>query len=275
MTTTTPAAGAPVTETTRSADGTTIAFERSGTGPVLVVVDGALCHRAFGPARPVAEAFGHRFTVVAYDRRGRGGSGDGPGGPEREIEDLAAVIDAVGGEASVLAFSSGAGLAYRAAAAGLPIRRLIGYEAPWVGLRTNRDGTARDYIGELDALVAAGRRGAAVDYFMVKMVKGPAFLPLVFRLMRRVWKQLKAVAPTLPNDARAMGATFTVPADVLARIGVPTLVLVGGRSPAEMKSAQERIADAIPGAERDVIPGATHQVKPEALRDRAIAFLVG
>lgn len=271
MTTTAPST-TPATETTRSADGTPIAFERSGTGPVLVVVDGALCHRAFGPSRPVAKALGDRFTVVAYDRRGRGASGTGEGGPEREIEDLAAVIEAVGGDAAVLAFSSGAGLAYRAAATGVPMRRLIGYEAPWVGLRKNRDGTPRDYLGELDALVAAGRDGAAVDYFMVKMVKGPAFLPILFRLMRPVWKQLRAVAPTLPNDARAMGATFTVPTEVLARVDVPTLVLVGGRSPKEMKDAQQRVADAVPGAEHQVVPGQTHQVKPEALRDRVIAF---
>lgn len=271
MTTTTTAAP-PATETTASADGTTIAYERSGAGPVLLVVDGALCHRAFGPARPVAKEFGDRFTVVAYDRRGRGASGTGEGGPEREIEDLAAVIEAVGGDVTVLAFSSGAGLAYRAAAAGVPMRRLIGYEAPWVGLRKNRDGSARDYIGELDTLVAEGRNGAAVDYFMVKMVKGPAFLPVMFRIMRPIWKQLRAVAPTLPNDARAMGATFTVPTDVLGRVPVPTLVLAGGKSPAEMRAAQERIAAAIPGAQHGLIPGATHQVKPEALRDRLLTF---
>src|SRR5690606_13609914 len=152
----------------------------------------------FGPARAVAAELGDRYTVVAYDRRGRGESGNTePYAPEREFEDLAAVIDAVGEDALVLGQSSGAALAYRAAAAGVPMSALVGYEAPWVGLRPNRDGTPKDYVATLDALIADGRHGKAIDYFMVDTVGGPFFLPVMMRMMPSAWRTLQATAPTL------------------------------------------------------------------------------
>jgi pimeloyl-ACP methyl ester carboxylesterase len=267
-------ATAAATEFALSADGTRIAFERAGSGPLLVLVDGALCSREFGPARELRAALRDRFTVVIYDRRGRGGSGDtGPYAPEREFEDLQAIIGAAGGDAAVFGQSSGAGLVYRAAAAGVPMRRLAGYEAPWVGLRPGKDGTPRDYLGDLVALVARGENGRAVGYFMTKMVGGPWFLPLMMRFMGSAWKKLQAAAPTLPYDARVMGAAFTPPTDELARIGVPALVMVGGRSPADMARAQEAVAAAIPGARHRVLDGQTHQVSPAALAPVLADFL--
>ena len=84
--------------TVTSKDGTSIAYEQSGQGPALILVDGALCHRAFGPMRPLAALLASRFTVYAYDRRGRGESGNIlPFAVERGIEDIAALIDAAGG----------------------------------------------------------------------------------------------------------------------------------------------------------------------------------
>ncbi len=265
------------TEWATSADGTRIAFERTGTGPVLVLVDGAFCYREFGPARDVSTALQSAFTVVIYDRRGRGESGDTlPYAPEREFDDLRAVIDAVGGDAFVLGQSSGAGLAYRAAAAGVPMRRLIGYEAPWVGLRTNRDGSTKDYHGDLDRLIEAGANGKAISYFMVDMIGAPRFVPLMMRVMAaKEWTKLLAVAPTLRHDAAVMGATFEPPADELARVAVPTLALCGSKGAPEMLAAQARIAELIPGAEHAVLAGQTHQVSPAALRPHVVRFLLG
>ena len=264
------------TEFATSADGTRIAFERSGTGPVLVLVDGAFCYREFGPAREVSKALTDDFTVVIYDRRGRGESGNTlPYAPEREFEDLRAVIDATGGDAFVMGQSSGAGLAYRAAAAGVPMRRLIGYEAPWVGLRTNKDGSTKNYHADLDRLIDSGENGKAISYFMVDMIGAPRFVPLMMRVMAaKEWTKLLKVAPTLRYDAEVMG-DFTVPATELAMVTVPTLALCGSKGAPAMRAAQQRIAEVIPNAEHAVLAGQTHQVSPAALRPHFLRFLLG
>lgn len=265
-----------VTEWATSADGTRIAFERSGSGPVLVLVDGAFCYREFGPARDVAKAVQDDFTVVVYDRRGRGESGDTlPYAPEREFEDLQAVIDATGGDAVVMGQSSGAGLAYRAAAAGVTIRRLIGYEAPWVGLRKNKDGSTKNYHADLDALIGAGQNGKAIAYFMVDMIGAPRIMPLMMRVMAaKDWNKLLAVAPTLRYDGAVMG-DFTVPEAELAAITVPTLALCGSKGAPEMLAAQEKVAAVIPDAEHAVLDRQTHQVSPAALAPQFRRFFLG
>jgi pimeloyl-ACP methyl ester carboxylesterase len=259
-----------VTETTTSADGTAIAFERVGSGPAVVLVDGALCHRAFGPSRPLAAALADRYTVFAYDRRGRGESGNTlPYSPEREIEDLQAVMDAAGGGLYVYGSSSGAGLALEAVAAGTPVRALATYEAPYVAARWKDPSV--DHLAHIEALIAADKRGAAVSYFLVSMVGAPAFVPLMMRAMPKVWNQMKAVAPTLPYDLSVMGS-FTAPVARFASIAVPTLVMVGGKAAKPMRDAQEAIAAALPGSRFEVLDGQTHQVSEKAIAPQLEAF---
>jgi pimeloyl-ACP methyl ester carboxylesterase len=249
------------TEFATSSDGTRIAFERTGAGPLLLLVDGAMCYREFGPAKPFTDELKDRFTVVSYDRRGRGESGDSSDyRAELEIDDLRAIVATLGETPYVLGFSSGAGLAYRAAAAGVPMRRLIGYESPWVGLRGGRD-----YVADLDRLHEQGKGGKMVDYFMVKMIGAPFFVPLMFRLMGSNWKKLQAVGSTLRYDARVMGGDFEVPVAELARIAVPALVVWGSKAAKEMVAGNTKVADSIPGAERRVLEGQTHNVTPAAL----------
>jgi pimeloyl-ACP methyl ester carboxylesterase len=142
----------------------------------------------------------------------------------------------------------------------MPMAGLVGYEAPWVGVRGNRD-----YVADLDRLAAAGRGGRMVDYFMTKMIGVPFFVPAMFRLMRATWSKLSAVGPTIRYDARVMGGDFEVPADELARIAVPTLVAWGSKAAPEMAAANARVADTIPGAQRQVLEGQTHDVQPAAL----------
>jgi pimeloyl-ACP methyl ester carboxylesterase len=256
------------TEYAKSSDGTRIAFESNGSGPTLVLVDGATCYRAFGPAAPYTEALRDAFTVVAYDRRGRGESGDSSTyRPELEFDDLRAVIESVGGKPYVLGFSSGAGLVYRAAAAGVPMAKLIGYEAPYVGRRGGRD-----YVADLDRLIAEGKNGKAIDYFMVKMVGAPFFLPVMFRVMGKLWAQMKQIAPTLRYDARVMGGDFEVPTAEFAKITVPTLTIWGSKAKPEMSKANAAIAAAIPGAEHSILEGQTHNVTPAALRPEIVRF---
>lgn len=270
-----------MTQYATSADGTRIAFESAGTGPVVVLVDGAFCYREFGPARDLAKALADDFTVVIYDRRGRGESGDTlPYAPEREFEDLRAVIEANGGgagepDAFVMGQSSGAGLAYRAAAAGVPMRGLIGYEAPWVGLRRNRDGSAKDYHADLDRLLDAGENGTAISYFMVDMIGSPRFVPLMMRIMAaKEWRKLLGVALTLRYDAAVMG-DFTVPGAELGRVAIPVLALCGSKAAPEMLAAQKKVASIIPGAGHAVLAGQTHQVSPAALKPEFLRFFLG
>src|SRR3954471_13799106 len=138
-----------MTSTVRSADGTAIAYETTGEGPPLILVDGALCSRDSGPSRPLAEQLSGSFTVYTYDRRGRGESGDtAPYAVEREVEDLQAVIEAAGGSAHVSGSSSGAALARGGARRGLRIDKLALYEAPFI-VDGSRPPIAADYVPQL------------------------------------------------------------------------------------------------------------------------------
>ena len=259
------------TEFATSNDGTQIAYESIGTGPALVLVDGALCYRDFGPCRSLAEYLQKRFRVTFYDRRGRGDSGEtAPYAPEREYEDLASVIAAAGGDAFVLGYSSGGALALQAAASGVRMKKLASYEAPFLGINSKK-GKPLNYLADLTALLDRGEREGAVGYFMVDIVGGPKFLPLMFKFMPKVLAQLKAVAPTLLNDVRVMN-TFAAPTATLARIEVPTLVMGGSKAKPKMVKAVRDTAAAVPGSVRKTLPGQTHQVKDEAIAPELIAF---
>lgn len=270
------------TGTVTSADGTTIAWTRIGAGPALVLVEGALCYREFGPTHKIAALLADEFTVWTYDRRGRGESTDAtaPGAydPAREVEDLAALLTAAGGHAHVLGQSSGAALALRAAAAGLPIDGLALYEAPYV-VDDEMAAVRSAYVPKLHALLAAGDRGAAVRAFMT-MVGMPALMAHAMRFMPG-WSKLRSVAPTLAYDAAVLGDDGPDrTADPLAdprftAVAVPTLVMSGGRSPEPMHEAARRIAAAVPGAVHRVLDGQTHMVKPEVLAPAAAGFLAG
>jgi pimeloyl-ACP methyl ester carboxylesterase len=254
-----------------SKDGTTIAYERSGTGAALILVDGALCSRAFGPSPKLAPLLARHFTVFAYDRRGRGQSGDTqPYVPAREVEDIAALIDAAGGPAFLLGLSSGGALALEAAAAGLPVSKVVAYEPPYVDDSGQRGGAA--YEGQLRRLLAEGHRGGAVKYFMKDMVGAPAAMVAIMRLMPWIWRRLDAVAHTLPYDAAVMTA-FRIPRGRFASIGVPALVMNGSKTDPRLREAAQAIAAAISGARYRELAGQTHNVKPDVLTPAVVDFL--
>ena len=254
----------------RSKDGTTIAFERSGKGPSLILVDGAVCSRAFGPSPKLAPLLARDFTVYAYDRRGRGGSGDTePYSPHREVEDLAAVIEAAGGRAFLLGLSSGGALALHAAASGLPVVKILAYEPPFVNEGGQPDGSQHE--DALKRLLAAGKRGGAVKYFMRDMVGAPAAMVVIMRLMPWIWRKLEAVAHTLPYDAAVMSA-FRIPRDRFGSIRVPALVMNGSKTDARLRRAARAVAQAVPGAQYRDLAGQTHAVRPEVLAPAAVEF---
>jgi pimeloyl-ACP methyl ester carboxylesterase len=253
-----------------SKDGTAIAYQCCGNGPALIVVDGALCSRTFGPSAKLAAALSEAFSVYTYDRRGRGQSTDTlPYSPAREVEDLQALIEAAGGSAAVLGLSSGAALALEAAAAGSSITRMLAYEPPYV--HDTGDGGA-DHQAQLQEHLAAGRRGAAVAYFMNDMVGAPRAIVIVMRLMPWIWRKLEAVAPTLPYDAAVMSG-FRIPRARLASIGLPALVMNGSKTDARLKAAARAVAATIPLARHRELAGQTHNVNARVLATAAVEFL--
>jgi pimeloyl-ACP methyl ester carboxylesterase len=245
-----------------SKDGTAIAYDRVGSGPALILVDGALCSRGFGPMPKLAERLGQHFTVYLYDRRGRGESGDTlPYSYEREIEDLAALVTEAGGSASAVGLSSGAALALEAAAHGVALRSVVAYEPPYVQ-QDKPDGP--DHEAQLQRLLEAGERGDAVKYFMRDMVGAPGFVVLMMKLMPRAWAKLRAVAHTLPYDAAVMNR-FRVPARRFGAVKVPSLVLHGSKTDPRLARAASAVAAAIPGAKQGTLKGQTHNVSPVVL----------
>jgi pimeloyl-ACP methyl ester carboxylesterase len=257
--------------TVTSADGTAIAYDRTGSGPALIVVDGALCSRSFGPSAKLAPLLARHFTVCTYDRRGRGQSGDTPPySPAREVEDIGALIDAAGGSAFLLGLSSGGALALEAAASGLPVNRVVAYEPPYVDDDGKRGGAAHE--ANLKRLLAGGNRSGAVKYFMRDMVGVPAPFVVIMRLMPWIWRKLAAVAHTLPYDAAVMTA-FKIPRERFASIGVPALVMNGGKTDPRLRNAAQMIAEIIPAASYRELPGQTHNVKPDVLAPAVVEFL--
>jgi pimeloyl-ACP methyl ester carboxylesterase len=245
-----------------SADGTTIAYERTGSGPALILVDGAMCYRAAGPMRPLAALLQAGFTVYTYDRRGRGESSDtAPYAVAREVEDLQALIARTGGPAYVYAISSGAALALATAAAGPGISELALYEPPFLAESGDAAG-AEEYTRRLNDFLDAGRKGDAVALFMAHV--GIPAEAIAGMRARPAWATLEAIAPTLAYDNQLL-ADSRVPRALTAKITAPTLVMAGGASPQTLQHAAEATADSLLGAVHRTLAGQTHDVSPDAL----------
>lgn len=237
--------------TVMSKDGTLIAFDRSGGGPALILVMGAFNERATGA--PLAHALEQHFTVFTYDRRGRGESGDtAPYAIERELEDLDALIVHAGGSACVFGYSSGAILALRAAAHGLAIAQLALYDPPPTGAKA---GTLAPQLAEL---IAAGRRGDAVELFQIEAVGIPA--AVVAQMRHAPFRPaLETMAHTLIYESMILQA---LPVGLLASIQVPTLVIDGAESHVLLRRAAQSVADALPNGHYRTLQGQGHEIVP-------------
>ncbi|MEV7097063.1 alpha/beta hydrolase [Amycolatopsis sp. NPDC051045] len=251
-----------------SADGTSIHFEQRGDGPPVILVGGAFNDRT--TVAGLADVLAEDFTTIAYDRRGRGDSGDSAEyAIEREIEDIAALIAHVGGTASVFGHSSGAVLALEAAAVGLAIDKVVAYEPPYA---TDEHPRA-DVLDEVRSQLAAGDRDGAVATFLqvagtpAEMIEGMKQAP--------VWGWFTALAPTLPYDLTICGPGARIRAEHLARVSVPTLVIGGGASDEALQSGARAAAAAVPGARHETLAGQDHGVLqfPETLKPLLTGFL--
>jgi pimeloyl-ACP methyl ester carboxylesterase len=259
--------------TTHSGDGTKIAYDTAGSGPVLVLVDGALCTRRIGPGKGLARLLARDFTVINYDRRGRGDSEDADEyAVEREVEDLEAVIEAAGGPAFVFGQSSGAVLALYAAARSPQVTRLAVYEAPFI-VDDTRAPTGPEYHQQLTDLLAHAKRGPAVRLFL-RLVGLP---PLVIGGLRLtpLWPRLKAIAHTLPHDSlitveHQQGRPLSP--GLWAGATTPTLVLCGGASEAWMRNGMQALADALPDATLRTLEGQTHNLRPKMVAPHLVRF---
>jgi pimeloyl-ACP methyl ester carboxylesterase len=247
-----------------SRDGTRIAYDKVGSGPTLLVVNGALGFRDTFFAKQVTTALAQHFTVIDYDRRGRGESDDQrPYSVDREIEDIDALVrQAAGGPCYVFAQSSGAALALRAAAAGVPMKVLVAYEPPYM-VGNPKDRPAADYREHVTDLIANGRRDEALSYFM-RTVGVPGFLVRLMRLFP-FWKQMRSAAHTLPYDAEVMGGDFELPTQVLASIEVPIVAAAGEKTTPTLKRAVQAVAATVPNAQHRVAPKMSHAIKATVL----------
>jgi len=246
-----------------SPDGTTIAFDRLGTGPALILVDGATCYRDAGPMRPLAALLADRFTVYVYDRRGRGASTDTlPFAIDREIDDIAALMQLAGGQAGLFGMSSGGALAIAAAARlGGSVTELAVYEVP---VSIELDSAAIVYSRELAEALAAGRRGDAMALFLARVglpaeqIDGMRQAPM--------WAGLEAIAPTLAYDDAVLGDGL-LPYDRIEAVRSPAVVLSGEFAPEFIRESARALATALEYGRHLELPGQSHDVDLAVLSD--------
>lgn len=240
--------------TVTSKDRTLIAFDQSGAGPALILVVGAFNDRA--TAAQLAQFLEPHFTVFNYDRRGRGESGDmAPYAIEREIEDLDALIAQAGGSARIFGYSSGAILALRAAAHGLALTQLALYDPPPTGAQAGK------LAPQLAELIAAGRRGDAVELFQTEAVGIPA--ALVAQMRHAPFRPaLENMAHTLVYESTILGR---LPEGLLASVRSPTLVIHGEESHVLLRQAARSIADALPNSRYCTLKGQGHDIVPASV----------
>jgi pimeloyl-ACP methyl ester carboxylesterase len=239
-------------EKTESTDGTPIAYQRTGSGPALVLVVGAFCDRT--TTALLTPLLAPHFTVYEYDRRGRGDSGDGgPYAVELEVDDLNAVVWAAGGNAFAYGHSSGAILALEAAAAGVPLSRLALYEPPYTA-PAGSDGSD-ELLDAVRGRLAADDPDGAAAAFMAGSGAPPGAIEGA--KSSPYWPRMRALAPTLVNDLTLCNRGV-VPRERLARVGVPVLAVSGGASPEWAARACADVAGAVPDGRTAVLEGQDH-----------------
>lgn len=274
--------------TVTSKDGTKIAFDKVGSGPAVILVNGAMSYRAFDPTLELlAEVLGKHFAVYNYDRRGRGESTNTePFTKVREIEDIQALIADADGEAMLAGFSSGGAVALETTAVTPGVTKAFVYEVPFIV--DNSRQPLDDYEGHTTKLVAEGKLDELLEYFMTEVV---GILEEDARAAEQdqsaseqdqqdqgMWAAMLAVAPTIPHDAAFMSEFMQgkpLPAGYWDKVKVPVLVGDGGASPAWLHNAAEALAEALPHARRETFEGQTHSFDPRVLAPSMIEFLNG
>ncbi len=266
-------------KTVTSKDGTSIAFEQTGTGPVVILVEPALSDRS-GSAK-LAKHLAGKFTVVSYDRRGRGKSTDTqPYAIEREVEDIEALIDATGGSAYLFGSSSGSVLALEAAnKLSSKVKQLFMYEPPFI-IDDSRPPMPDDFINEVSALVSANRRNDAVRLFFTKAMGIPGFAVTLMRILMPGWSKMAGVAHTIPYDLTLLAGTQTgnaLPSSRWAGTIAPTMVMVGSKSEAFFHNGAKALIGLLPNAQYRSLEGRDHSavvMASKAIADEVEQFFL-
>lgn len=249
-------------QTTKSKDGTVLAYDVYGSGPALIYITGASCFRTFTPIVSDAKAFAKEFTIYNYDRRGRGDSGNTlPWSIEREVEDIEAMINIAGGKAYLYGHSSGAVLTLEAAMRlGNKVQKVAIYDASYVHDQEEKAQYAL-LRQKIQAMLHAGKNAAAMKGFLNGIGMPAVFVALL--PLFPGWKTMKALAPTLTYD---MTLTSDVPPlKRVSSITTPTLVMAGAKSPVRINGVADQLAKAIPGAKLVRLEGQDHMVSAKAL----------
>lgn len=254
--------------TVTSQDGTTIVFDRSGDGPAVVLFSGGPSDRSANTE--LAALLAPAFTVYNYDRRGRGESGDAqPYTVDREYEDLAAVIAAAGGSAALIGSSGTGNIALEAAARGLAITKLALWEPPFV-VDDSRPAVPKDWGDRVNELVSTGRPGDALEYWMTTVIGVPAEIVASIR-PAPFWAAMEPNAHMLVRDAALLG-DFSLPAERLATVTAPTLVLDGGSMP-WLSQGVRALVDVLPNAQHRTLAGQSHDIPADVLVSAVGDFL--
>ena len=250
---------------TTSRDGTNIAFTKRGSGPPLIIVDGAFCYRENGPATELATLLAQHFTVFTYDRRGRGESGDTtPYTVEREVDDLRALAREAGAAPYAVGISSGGALLLQAVASGVGVNKIVLYEPPYLA-SGNGPRSFEDAKNRLQSLVSAGDRAGAVSFFMTDVYGAPrTFVFAMPFLMPNAWQRNKLLVHTLPYDLTILDDRSALN-ERSSAIYVPTLVVGGEKSPKELRDAVRAVANALPNGHSRFLSGQDHNISGHAL----------
>jgi pimeloyl-ACP methyl ester carboxylesterase len=262
--------------TVTSKDGTKIAFEKVGSGPAVILVNGAMSYRrAFDTTlEDLAELLGEHFTAYDYDRRGRGESEDTePFTKVREIQDIQALVEEAGGEAMLVGFSSGGAVTLETAAVTPGVTKAFVYEVPFIVDDSRQP--LDDYQRHTTRLVAEGKLDELLEYFITMVAGVPAEFVGGIKQDQAMWARMRAIAPTIPHDAAFVSEFMKgkpLPAGYWSKVKVPVLVGDGGASPPWLQHAAEALAKALPNASRATFEGQTHSFDPKVLTPVMIEF---